>query len=102
MRNPEDFGLETIGTIDLSEGSYDFHVVAVFKESRGRYWIGRDSGCSCSYPFEFVEEINQLDGPHNKDNLRKRLDYIGRELRGRYVSLAEYRREAISILSRLT
>jgi hypothetical protein len=100
--NPEGYGLEVVGVIERSDGDYQFDMVAVWRESRGRYWIGQDSGCSCPSPFEDIYDINQLDGPHNKAGLRKRLDYIREnESDYCYLSTAEFKREISEILSRL-
>lgn len=101
--NPEDFGLEMVGEIERSDGCYQFDTVAVWKQSRGKYWIGQDSGCSCPSPFEDITDINELDGPYDKAGLRKRLDWI-RENESEYtvLSTAEFKGEISRILSRLT
>lgn len=74
--SPEKYGLEIVGEFEWSEPNYSFDMLVVFKERRGRYWIGQDSGCSCPAPFEDVYDINELDGPYQKDGLRKRIDYL--------------------------
>lgn len=74
--NPGDFGLEVVGDIEWRDCYYEFDFTAVWKESRGKYWVGSDSGCSCPSPFEDITDINELDGPYNKDGLRKRLDWL--------------------------
>lgn len=101
--NPEKFGLEIIGEFEFSEPSYSFDTLVVWKEGRGRYWIGMDSGCSCPSPFEDVTDINSLDGPHTKDGLRKRLDFIVNERAddGWGYSKAELKKSASDILSRI-
>lgn len=100
--DPSDFGLEVVGEIERSDGCYQFDMVVVWKQTRGKYWIGQDSGCSCPSPFEDVTDINELDGPYNKDGLRKRLDWI-RENESDYtiLSTAEFKREISEILSRI-
>lgn len=101
--NPEKFGLEIVGQFDWAEPDYSFDLCVVWKEKRGRYWVGNDSGCSCPSPFEYVKDINELDGPYTKEGLRKRLNYLVEEnSRGSYgVSKAVLKRETSEILSRL-
>lgn len=101
--NPEDFGLETVGQMDWTEPNWDFDMLVVWKEKRGRYWIGEDSGCSCPSPFENVTDINELDGPYTKDGLRKRINYRIEERgsdRWGYTK-AQLQRSASEILSRI-
>jgi hypothetical protein len=74
--SPQDFGLELVGTMEWSEPNYSFDMLAVWKEKRGRFWIGQDAGCSCPSPFEDIRDVNELDGPHTKDGLRKRIDFL--------------------------
>lgn len=73
--SPQDFGLEVVGDFEWTEPDYSFDMLVVWKEKRGRYWIGEDSGCSCPSPFEDVRDVNELDGPYTKDGLRKRINY---------------------------
>lgn len=74
--DPESFGLEIVGSFEWSEPSWSFDTLCVWKERRGQYWIGEDSGCSCPCPFENITDINQLDGPYTKDGLRKRINFL--------------------------
>lgn len=74
--NPEALGLEIVGEMNWSEPDYSFDFTVVWKQARGKYWIGSDAGCSCPSPFEDITDINELDGPHTKEGLRKRLDYL--------------------------
>lgn len=100
--NPQDFGLEVVGDIERSDGCYQFDMVVVWKQARGKYWIGQDSGCSCPSPFEDITDINELDGPYTKDGLRKRLDWIMKNESDYCVlTTAEYKREISNILSRI-
>ena len=106
--NPEKFGLEIVGEFDWSEPDYSFDMCVVFKEARGRYWIGEDAGCSCPAPFEDVRDINELDGPYTKDGLRKRLEFRVEERGGSDEGSSYYckskavlLREAREILSRI-
>lgn len=50
--NPEAFGLQIIGDVDVA-GSYEFDILVVFKDSRtNKIYYATDSGCSCPTPFE--------------------------------------------------
>ena len=103
--NPEAFGLELVGEFEWTEPCWSFDTLAVWKERRGRYWIGEDYGCSCPSPFEDVTDVNQLDGPYTKEGLRKRIDYRIAEKTSEYrygYSKAELKRFASEILSRLS
>lgn len=104
--NPEAFGLEVVGDFEWSEPDWSFDMLVVWKESRGKYWIGEDSGCSCPSPFENITDINELDGPFNKDSLRKRIDFLIEERTSKGYSYgyskAELKKFASDILSRLS
>lgn len=103
--NPEDYGLEVVGQFEWTEPNWSFDTLVVWKEKRGRYWIGEDSGCSCPTPFENITDINQLDGPYTKDGLRKRLNFrIEEQTAGEYhygYPKAKLKRFASDILSRI-
>lgn len=101
---PEEYGLEVVGEFDWCEPDYSFDLLVVWKESRGKYWIGEDSGCSCPSPFEDYYDINQLDGPYNKKGLSDRLAWLVKErsTHGYNRSEADLRRDASDILSRLS
>jgi len=73
--DPQDFGLELVGEFDWTEPDYSFDMLVVWKSGRGQYWIGEDSGCSCPSPFEDVRDVNELDGPYTKADLRKRVNF---------------------------
>ena len=76
---PEHFGLTMIGAFEWAEPCWQFDTLAVWKSRRGQYWIGQDSGCSCPMPFENITSVDQLDGPYNKGELRKRLNSLVNE-----------------------
>lgn len=101
---PEEYGLEVVGEFDWCEPDYSFDLLVVWKESRGKYWIGEDSGCSCPSPFEDFYDINMLDGPYNKKGLKDRLDWLVKEAgsSGYRRSQAELKRDVSDILSRLS
>ncbi|MDG4792720.1 hypothetical protein [Micromonospora sp. WMMD1082] len=53
--SPEKFGLETVGEVDWSSGSYEFDLTVVWRrKSDGAFFFAEDSGCSCPSPFESV------------------------------------------------
>ena len=106
--SPEDFGLQIVGDFEFSEPNYSFDMCVVWKEARGKYWVGEDSGCSCPSPFEGVGDINELDGPYNKAGLKTRLEWIVKERVNEddsgyswYRSRAELMKDVDNILSRL-
>lgn len=101
--SPQDYGLEIVGEFDWSEPDYSFDMLVVWKEKRGKYWVGNDSGCSCPSPFEEVYDMNSLDGPYTKDGLRKRLDWLIEERQGGYSTYpkAVLKKSASEILSRI-
>ena len=57
--DPQKFGLEPVGTIDFSSGSYEFDYLCIWKDAAGNYLWGSDSGCSCPTPFE-NQGVNSL------------------------------------------
>jgi hypothetical protein len=87
--DPQKFGLETVGEIDWSSGSYEFDYTVVWRRTAGGSLLyGEDSGCSCPSPFESegVEDLtligsltdfqahlaqrnenNAYDGPRNSE-----------------------------------
>lgn len=77
--NPADHGLEIVGEFDWDEPCYSFDICVVWKERRGVYWVGNDSGCSCPSPFEYITDKNELDGPYNKTGLKRRLEGLVEE-----------------------
>ena len=105
--SPEKFGLEVVGDFDWRDCDYEFDMLVVWKEKRGRYWVGEDSGCSCPSPFEDFKGTDDLNGPYTKEELRKYLDYRIRERAGdgsRWgnYSMATLKKSASEILSRIS
>jgi hypothetical protein len=72
--DPKAFGLELVGSIDWDLESYQFNMTVVWKESRGKYYLADDSGCSCPSPFEGTAK-EDLDGPMDKRSLEAALRY---------------------------
>lgn len=61
--SPEKYGLETIGEIDWSSGSYEFDLTVVWRRTfDGAFVYGEDAGCSCPSPFEStgVDELIRI------------------------------------------
>lgn len=57
--NPEKFGLESFGEVDIYERNWDFHIFAVWKvKETGEFAWAYDSGCSCPSPFESLARDN--------------------------------------------
>ncbi len=55
-----DFGLQTIGEIDWSDGCYNFDLTVVWcRTADGAFLTADDAGCSCPSPFE-DKGINDL------------------------------------------
>lgn len=59
--SPEKFGLTLVDEIELSSGDYEFDIVAVWKDSSGKLYTARSSGCSCPTPFEEFDSIEDLE-----------------------------------------
>lgn len=70
---PSKHGLELVGEISWSEPDYSFDLTAVWKKTRGEYYIASDSGCSCPSPFEDYTSVESLEGPFTKQSLDSRL-----------------------------
>lgn len=65
--DPEKFGLEIVGMVDFSSGSYEFSYFVVWQDTETKvlYWA-EDSGCSCPTPFEYVGRDKMEHGsPHD-------------------------------------
>ncbi len=77
--DPSKFGLELVDSIEWDGESYEFNMTAVWKAKRGEYYLADDSGCSCPAPFENIEKLEELDGPHNKAGLESALRYRVKE-----------------------
>ena len=53
--HPEKFGLETVAELDLTQESYSFDLLVVWRRLvDGQLLFARDAGCSCPAPFEGV------------------------------------------------
>ena len=62
--DPQKFGLETIGEIDWSSGSYEFNYTVVWRRTAdGSLLYGEDSGCSCPSPFDTdgIDDLTPID-----------------------------------------
>lgn len=54
-------GLDRIGVLELSNDSYQFDLLGLWKSDEG-FFLGTDSGCSCPTPWENVTR-DDLTGP---------------------------------------
>lgn len=60
--SPEALGLETVDSIDFSDGNYQFDIRVVWRHiETNKFYTMRDSGCSCPCPFEDYNSIDDLD-----------------------------------------
>lgn len=50
--SPEHFGLESVADLEMVGESYQFDLVAVWKNMKHEFFWAQDSGCSCPTPFE--------------------------------------------------
>jgi hypothetical protein len=60
---PQTWGLELVGEIEYSSGSYEFDTRIILKDADGKFFMARDSGCSCPTPFEDFESLSDLETP---------------------------------------
>lgn len=107
--DPSKFGLELVDSIEWDGEDYQFHITAVWRQARGKYYVATDSGCSCPSPFEDYDKLEDLDGPHNKRGLesilRVKIKENAREGTNSYYggrSRAELEKEVRELLAKLT
>jgi len=83
---PEAFGLELVGSIDLDNESYQFNILAVLHEPpTDKFYIIQDSGCSCPSPFENHTGREALGEPLTAHETVKRvLDAVAEASEYRY------------------
>lgn len=68
--NPENVGLEIVGTLDASE-AYEFDILLVVRDvATGRVYLDTDSGCSCPTPFEGVDGLSDMQEIRGIDDYR--------------------------------
>jgi hypothetical protein len=74
--DPDEYGLETFGEIDWSDGNYVFDLTVVWRRTAdGVFLYADDSGCSCPSPFEntTVNDLNVVSGLEQfKETLQSR------------------------------
>lgn len=58
--NPETFGLKIVQQLDEADLSYEFNMLAVWKNKKNEFFYAQDSGCSCPSPFEDYEGEESL------------------------------------------
>jgi hypothetical protein len=74
---PNEFGLTLVDSIDISDGCYQFNIVAVWRDENGKHYWDSDSGCSCPSPFEAVfsiDELKSLTNDHDVDEMMKAVE----------------------------
>lgn len=59
--NPAALGLKVVAEIDYTDGNYQFDFRVVWKHESGKFYTGRDAGCSCPSPFEDYESLDKFD-----------------------------------------
>lgn len=63
--DPEACGLKMVDSFELRDESYEFDLVAVWKDEHNQLYWAMDSGCSCPTPFENFHSIESLDKLNN-------------------------------------
>lgn len=71
INNPEKYGFEFVGGIDLEFRDWEFYIAAVLKNDKG-YYLATDSGCSCPTPWESYT-VDALTGPLTAEQCREEL-----------------------------
>jgi len=69
MHNPQDYDVEVIGEVYLSEPDYSFDLLGVLRGKDG-YYLGTDSGCSCPSPWE-SHTMDDFTGPLTAEQARE-------------------------------
>lgn len=59
--SPEKLGLEIVGELNFSDEAYEFDFRVAWKDSKGKVFTARDSGCSCPSPFEDYTSVSDLE-----------------------------------------
>ena len=87
----EKCGLDLVGEIDYSSGSYEFDTRVVWKRKKdGRLLTARDAGCSCPTPFESHDPKKDLEDITNEYESYLRTEWKDAPKYEReYVSLAD-------------
>lgn len=68
--SPEKWDLRIVGSIDHPDACYSFDYLVVWQHEDGRLFYGRDSGCSCPAPFEYVKSLDQVTEIEGADGFR--------------------------------
>jgi hypothetical protein len=69
---PEKFGLEFHGSLDLEDEPYQFYIVGVWEGPEG-FYISTDSGCSCPSPWENHMSMEDLTGPLTREQAHEEI-----------------------------
>lgn len=95
--------LSYVGSFDWDQEAWQFNVTQVWKESRGRYYVASDSGCSCPTPFDGMDYTDSkgVYGPYNKTELKAYFERMIQAEQGIRPE-SELRQEVSKILAKLT
>jgi hypothetical protein len=44
--------------------SYEYHMVILVEDTKGRKWFAVDAGCSCPSPFENIKKVEDMTPYH--------------------------------------
>lgn len=105
LAKPERVSLDSlsyVGSFDWDQEQWQFNVTQVWKETRGRYYVASDSGCSCPMPFDGMDYTDSkgVYGPYNKTELKAYFERMLKAERGMRPQ-SELRQEISSLLAKL-
>lgn len=78
---PGAFGLEIVGVLDAGE-SYEYDLLVLWRDDKGKLYWEAESGCSCPTPFEETSLRGASSGPWSEFEfyanawLKERVDYL--------------------------
>lgn len=64
--------LKPVLEVDLAPPDYSFDYLGIFYEE-GKWWTGKDSGCSCPTPWQGFGSVTDLSGPYTAVEIRQQL-----------------------------
>lgn len=90
--SPEQFDLEVVGEVQKVL-YYEFDILVVWRDGRGKLWYAQDAGCSCPAPFEHtgLGDLSPLTTRTLRIFERVLGDYPGRDRLRRKVENILYR-----------
>lgn len=63
-------GLKQIAELELSNSAWEFDLLGVWLDNKGRYYLGTDAGCSCPIPWDNYSR-EALTGPLTAEQARE-------------------------------